>query len=85
MFEKMKEVLEERIRNADDNPLYCPTCNAPRHSADLIREDNFNLVCGRCSASVCTAMEGLRGSFTLHETSMPSKEALALSPNRTMP
>ena len=85
MFEKMKKILDERVKTADHDPFYCPTCNAPRFSADVAcLEDDYTLICRHCNASVCTVVEGPGDTFSLSESPMPHEDLL-LSPNRTMP
>lgn len=85
MFEKMKEILDERVKTADNNPFYCPTCNAPRFSADVVcLEDDYTLICKHCNASLCTVVEGPDHSFSLSESPVPQGD-MFFSPNRTMP
>ena len=86
MFETMKEVLALRIKAADENPFFCPTCNAPRYSADVsCLEDTHTLVCKHCSASLCAVVEGRDDrTFSLHEANAPSNDTRFFAANRSV-
>ena len=67
MLDAMMKVLEDRVASCDNDPLYCHTCGAQRHTPEVMCiKDSCEIVCRECSGSLCT-IEKKDGQYTLKE------------------
>ncbi len=66
MFDTPEEILNDRVADADHNPLFCPDCNEKLTSDSMVAKPEQRIIqCALCSAVICIIDED--GSIFIRE------------------